>query len=90
MHRVGAGKVGSGLDLGPVDHLVQSWHARVGGGVDQMNVVRSHAGQQQIVARHRPIVKSGRTGVPAHVVQFIPDAGHLKTADHLGIGGAYR
>ena len=90
MHRVRAGQVRSGLDLGPFNHLVQARRTRVGGGVDDMDVVRPHPRHQQIFARHRGIVMTGRTGVPAHVVQLVPDPGHLEPVDHPGIGRAVR
>ena len=90
MYCVRSGQVGLGLDLGSVDDLVQARRTRVGCSIDHVDVVGTHAGDQQVFARHGPVVVARRTGVPPHVVQFVPDARHLKAVYDLTVGRAIR
>ena len=74
----------------PVDHLVQARRVRVGTGVDNVDVVRPNTRHQQVFARHRRVAMTGGTGVPAHMMQLIPNPRHLQPMDHLGIGRTFR
>ncbi len=89
MHRMRAGEISLPLDVGAVDDLVQSRRAGIGRRVHHVDVVRSDPGHQQVLARHRGVVVAGGTGVPAHVVQLVPDPRHLEPVDHLAVGRAF-
>ncbi len=88
VHGVGSGQVRFRLDLVAVDHGVQPWGPRVGGGVDDVDVVGPHARKQQVLAAHRRVVVARRARVPAGVVELVADTRHLQPMDDLGIGGA--
>ena len=77
MHSVWAAQIGLRFDLGPVNHLVQARCKWVCSCVDNMDIVRPHAWHQQVFTAHTRVVVAGRTGIPAHVMQFIPNARHF-------------
>jgi hypothetical protein len=58
--------------------------------VDDVQVRRAHAGNDQVAPLLGRIVMARRAGVPAHVMQLVSDARHFQPADDLAVGGAVR
>ena len=85
MHGVRRRQVGLSLISAP-SITVWSRGARVGRGVDDVDVVGPDAREQQVLAGHRRIVVTGRTRIPPGVMQFVTDPRHFQPMDDLRVG----
>ena len=90
MNRVRRRQIGLRFDLGTLDHLVQARAPGIGRTVDNVQVGAAHSRHDQIASFLARIVVTRRTGVPAHVMQLVADAGHLEPTDNLAVGRALR